>query len=130
MPLVTICTDGNDDNEIDSDEDFDTSDDDDSETKKGKDKSKGDDENEAEENTIQLTPNAILLRAELSDFYTLVAYQSDWIVHSHYLLYPNPYPKSKHLKRRWHGHPIFPVLLAIGNRMDIIYHCIISLFYS
>ena len=66
------------------------------------------------ETSVQLMSNAILLRAELSDFFTLVAYESDWMVHSHYLLYPNPYPKGKHLKRRWHGHPIFPVMLSIG----------------
>jgi tRNA G46 methylase TrmB len=73
-------------------------------------------ESEAEaETSIQLMSNAMLLRAELSDFFTLVAYESDWVVHSHYLLYPNPYPKGKHLKRRWHGHPIFPVMLAIGR---------------
>lgn len=42
--------------------------------------------------------NAILLQAELSDFFLLVANQTDWVVDSHYLLYPNPYPKSKHLQ--------------------------------
>jgi hypothetical protein len=72
------------------------------------------DDGEDQETSIVLKKNAILLRAELSDFFSLVAYESDWIVHSHYLLYPNPYPKSKHLKRRWHGHPIFPVMLSLG----------------
>ena len=48
-------------------------------------------------------PNLLLLRAELSDFWTEVAYHSDWIIAHHFLLYPNPYPKHKHLKRRWHG---------------------------
>jgi tRNA G46 methylase TrmB len=72
------------------------------------------DDGEDQETSIVLKKNAILLRAELSDFFSLVAYESDWIVHSHYLLYPNPYPKAKHLKRRWHGHPIFPVMLALG----------------
>ena len=79
----------------------------------------GDDEELGGENegaiSLHLNSNAILIRAELSDFFTLVAFQSDWIVHSHYLLYPNPYPKGKHLKRRWHGHPIFPVMLALGQ---------------
>lgn len=72
----------------------------------------GEDEGEI---SLHLKSNAILVRAELSDFFTLVAFQSDWIIHSHYLLYPNPYPKGKHLKRRWHGHPIFPVMLALGK---------------
>ena len=74
------------------------------------------------ESSVQLMSNAILLRAELSDFFTLVAYESDWVVHSHYLLYPNPYPKGKHLKRRWHGHPIFPVMLSIGTPNRISSH--------
>lgn len=74
------------------------------------------------ETSVQLMANAMLLRAELSDFFTLVAYESDWVVHSHYLLYPNPYPKGKHLKRRWHGHPIFPVMLSIGTPNRISSH--------
>lgn len=73
------------------------------------------DDGEDQETSIVLKSNAILLRAELSDFFSLVAYKSDWIVRSHYLLYPNPYPKAKHLKRRWHGHPIFPVMLTLGQ---------------
>ena len=86
-------------------------------------------------------PNAILLRAELSDFFLLACEASDWVVHSHYMLYPNPYPKAKHLqvcrdsstlpsrnvsltcdsllKRRWHGHPTFPVILALGGKLIV-----------
>ena len=63
--------------------------------------------------------NAILIRAELSDFWSLVGYQSDWVVKSHYILYPNPYPKAKHLKRRFHGHPIFPTILALGGNLIV-----------
>lgn len=33
----------------------------------------------------------------------------------HYLLYPNPWPKKSHLKRRIHGHPAFPLLRALGG---------------
>ena len=42
--------------------------------------------------------NVLFLRAEISDFLLLIALRSDWIIHSHYMLYPNPYPKPKHLK--------------------------------
>lgn len=77
------------------------------------------DDGEDQETSIVLKSNAILLRAELSDFFSLVAYKSDWIVRSHYLLYPNPYPKAKHLKRRWHGHPIFPVMLTLGKYLRL-----------
>ena len=47
--------------------------------------------------------NLLLLRAEICDFWMLAARNSDWTIHSNYILYPNPYPKSKHLIRRWHG---------------------------
>lgn len=36
-----------------------------------------------------------------------------------YLLYPNPWPKKKHIKRRWHAHPIFPTLLHISESITL-----------
>jgi tRNA G46 methylase TrmB len=60
------------------------------------------------------TSNALLIRAELADFWLLVFQDPSLEVHSNYILYPNPYPKAQHLKRRWHGHPIFPILLSLG----------------
>ncbi len=64
-------------------------------------------------------PNVLLIRAELADFWTLVLKESNWSVQSHYILYPNPYPKAKHLGRRWHGHPVFPFLLALGGSIRV-----------
>jgi tRNA (guanine-N7-)-methyltransferase len=58
--------------------------------------------------------NVKLVRADLVDFWTLALRDSNWVVSDHYILYPNPYPKGKHLVRRWHGHPVFPVLLGLG----------------
>ncbi len=60
--------------------------------------------------------NVCLVRAELGDFWRLVA-QAAWPVMTHYVLYPNPYPKARHLKRRWHGHPAWPYLLMVGERL-------------
>jgi len=37
----------------------------------------------------------------------------------HYLIHPNPWPKPGHLKRRWHGHPVFPALLALGGQLEL-----------
>jgi tRNA G46 methylase TrmB len=34
------------------------------------------------------------------------------------LLYPNPWPKIGHLSRRWHGHPVFPAMLALGGVLE------------
>jgi tRNA G46 methylase TrmB len=62
--------------------------------------------------------NALLVRADLVDFWRL-ALAADWQPSRHYLLYPNPYPKAVHLKRRWHGHPVFPVILALGGRIEL-----------
>ena len=42
--------------------------------------------------------------------------QNDIHFDYHYLLYPNPYPKKKHIKKRWYGHPILSTLLNIGQQ--------------
>ena len=56
----------------------------------------------------------IFLRADLIHFWQLLE-QSHWPIAKHYLLYPNPWPKPRHLQRRWHGHPIFPCLLKTSR---------------
>jgi tRNA G46 methylase TrmB len=62
--------------------------------------------------------NAIWLRAELSTFWRL-ALAAGWRLQAHYLLYPNPWPKPGQLSRRWHAHPVFPTLLALGGRLEM-----------
>ena len=37
----------------------------------------------------------------------------------HYLLYPNPWPKKAHLKRRIHGHPSFPLIKQLGGTIEV-----------
>jgi len=66
----------------------------------------------------ELPDNALLVRADLVDFWRL-ALASGWQPARHYLLYPNPYPKAAHLKMRWHGHPVFPAILALGGRLEL-----------
>src|SRR5699024_5916384 len=63
-----------------------------------------------------LPDNVLLLRTDCSGFWRL-AQVTGWRLERHYLLYPNPWPKSAHLKRRWHGHPVFPHLLALGGTL-------------
>lgn len=72
----------------------------------------------AKENNLQLPNNVILVQAECADFWKL-AVDASWQLQKHTILYPNPYPKSKHLKRRWHGHPAFPNLLALGGELEL-----------
>lgn len=62
--------------------------------------------------------NCLLLRADCEDIWTLLA--ADGVTLSrHYLLYPNPWPKSGHLKRRVHGHPAFRALCALGGAVEL-----------
>lgn len=65
-----------------------------------------------------LPENALTTQADLVDFWRLAA-QENWQLHKHFILYPNPYPKSVHLKRRWHAHPVFPTLLSLGGTLEL-----------
>lgn len=62
--------------------------------------------------------NYVLLRADLNDFYRL-AVAAQWQVTKHFVLYPNPWPKAKHLQRRWHGAAVFPYMLKLGQTMEL-----------
>mgnify|MGYP001827044418 CR=1 FL=1 len=64
----------------------------------------------------QLPDNCQFIRADLIDFWRL-ALQARWKLEQHYILYPNPWPKAKHLKRRWHGHPLMPTILNLGGEL-------------
>ena len=79
---------------------------------------------------LDLPDNALIIRAELATFWRLMleAEHGDNPVRSalaasrvskHYVLYPNPYPKSSRLNLRWHGHAAFPALLAIGDDLEV-----------
>jgi len=74
----------------------------------------------SDENVLAITtpdrPNLLIIRAELSNFWRC-AIDSGWsaLIHKHYLLYPNPYPKNSRLKSRWHAHPSFPLILQLGG---------------
>lgn len=66
----------------------------------------------------QVADNVLLERVDLNDCWRLIA-QENWPVTHHYLLYPNPWPKAKHLQRRWYGAPVFKALLLIGGQLEI-----------
>jgi tRNA (guanine-N7-)-methyltransferase len=68
-------------------------------------------------NTVWSRPapaNSLRIRADLTDFWRLML-EAEMRPARHYLLYPNPWPKKKHLSRRWHGHAVFPSLIALGG---------------
>ncbi len=63
-----------------------------------------------------IVDNYHLVRADLNDFYRLVV-AAEWSVSKHYILYPNPWPKAKHVQRRWHGSAVFPQIIAVGSEI-------------
>ena len=62
--------------------------------------------------------NLLLLRADLNDMWRL-AYWAKWPVAQQAIFYPNPWPKSEHLGRRWHGAPVFPYIVALGGTLTM-----------
>lgn len=68
--------------------------------------------------TTEALNNYRLLQVNLNDFWRL-AVEANWTLSHHYLLYPNPWPKSKHLQRRWHGSAVFPSIIKLGGQLDL-----------
>ncbi len=68
--------------------------------------------------TRTLPENCIVVRAELEGFWQL-AVEHEWRLTKHFILYPNPWPKQRHLQRRWHGSAAFPLLLALGGALEL-----------
>ncbi|QZO13502.1 tRNA (guanine(46)-N(7))-methyltransferase TrmB [Pseudoalteromonas piscicida] len=60
----------------------------------------------------------LLVQADLNDFWRL-ALEADWQPTNHYLLYPNPWPKAKHIQRRWHGSAVFPFIVKLGGKLEL-----------
>lgn len=69
-------------------------------------------------NEILYEDNLVLARMNLVHFW-LLAKQHDWQCEKQWLLYPNPWPRPKHLQRRWHAHPIFPFLLSLARNLEL-----------
>lgn len=70
-----------------------------------------------EEKCEEWPENLDLVRADLVDYWRLLRAEGIRL-DRHYLLYPNPWPKIGHLSRRWHGHPVFPEMLALGGVLE------------
>jgi tRNA G46 methylase TrmB len=62
--------------------------------------------------------NVILVQAELASFWRL-ARSEGWLLLKHKLLYPNPCPKRSQWRSRWHAHPVFPSLMALGGQLEM-----------
>ncbi len=66
---------------------------------------------------LPVPENAVLIRADLIDFWRLLAEHGITLAR-HYNLYPNPWPKIGHLARRWQGHAVFPVWRELGGIVE------------
>lgn len=66
----------------------------------------------------RLTGNVLLVQMDLIQFWAL-AYQHQLRFDLHTLFYPNPWPKAKHLNKRFHGHPILPILIKLCDNIVI-----------
>ena len=64
---------------------------------------------------VEQPENCLLLQANCEDVWRLCI-ENNIHFDSHYILYPNPWPKSIHLIRRWHGHPVFPFMQKLTNQ--------------
>lgn len=62
--------------------------------------------------------NYLLLQADCEAVWRQLSSAGIYCAH-HYLLYPNPWPRSKHLGRRIHGHPALPSLLQLGGVIEL-----------
>lgn len=72
----------------------------------------------APEQLVLSVDNVRLCRVDCVDFIRLcAAAQCEFA--QHYMFYPNPWPKAKHVMRRWHGHPVFPNLLAVSQALHV-----------
>ncbi len=63
--------------------------------------------------------NYAILRADVEDFWRLLAEKYEHCVILHTIYYPNPCPKARHIMRRWHGHPLFSAMLRLANMTEL-----------
>ena len=62
--------------------------------------------------------NYLIVRADLNDLWRLSVLEG-WRLQKHYLLYPNPYPKSSQLQNRWYASSALPDILKLGGLLEV-----------
>ncbi|WP_040523666.1 tRNA (guanine(46)-N(7))-methyltransferase TrmB [Aliiglaciecola lipolytica] len=62
--------------------------------------------------------NYLVIRADVNDFWRL-AHIAKWQLSHHFLLYPNPYPKSSQVQRRWHACAAFKDIVSLGGVLEV-----------
>ncbi len=64
------------------------------------------------------TGNYAVFRADVIDMWHLMA-KAGWQPQLHTLFYPNPYPKSSQVQRRWHASPSLKDILLLGGELRV-----------
>lgn len=64
------------------------------------------------------TSNYRVIRADVNDFWRLAA-DHQWQPVKHFILYPNPYPKSSQVQKRWHCSPALADILRLGGELVV-----------
>lgn len=71
---------------------------------------------------VDAPTNLLIVRGELLDLWYLFAtaekFPKSRII-KQYILYPNPWPKSKHIRRRWHANAIAPFIFQIDSEIEL-----------
>lgn len=67
----------------------------------------------------ELAAQAWLLHGDSVDLVQRLAAVPGLQTRKTWLLYPNPWPKPAQLPRRWHAHPVFPVLLKLSMQLEL-----------
>ncbi len=62
--------------------------------------------------------NYLVVRADLNDFLVLLI-KANKTLSKHFLFYPNPYPKSAHLQKRWYVTSALPIIIKLGGQLEV-----------
>lgn len=70
----------------------------------------------------ELPPNLLLLTADMQSVWPLLCKMKkvkEVSVEKQYILYPNPWPKMKGLKKRWYANPMLAFILELDSKIEI-----------
>ncbi|NIW11566.1 MAG: SAM-dependent methyltransferase [Gammaproteobacteria bacterium] len=62
--------------------------------------------------------NYLFVRTDLVDLWRQLK-AVGWTIRKQLLLYPNPWPRARHIKRRWHAHPVFADMISLAQETEM-----------
>lgn len=69
-----------------------------------------------------LPENMLLIRSDIMDLYPMIyelVHEEKLKIFKQFILYPNPWPKKKNLKRRIYANPIISFVFALGSEIEV-----------